>query len=175
MPPKTDAYQAPDLSLTLHQRCLAIKKALADDPNYEGWDTSGLRNVELIKADPVEQTTLWELTITPIMCNKGQSLHGGCAATILDSLTSTALLTVARPGFMDGGHVSRTLSCTYLRPVPRGARVQIQSWVQAAGKKTANIRGEIRTMDGKRCVTCVHDKAVLPKPTRDDERQKAKL
>jgi len=39
----------------------------------------------------------------------------------------------------------------------------VECRVVAAGKRTANVSGEIRTKDGKVCVTCVHDKAVFEK------------
>lgn len=159
-----DAYRGPDVSMSPHDRCLALHAALISDPDYTGFDIAPLKQSKLISASAETQSTKWSFTVTDNLCNKGGNLHGGCAATLLDSLTSTALLTVARPGFLDGGHVSRTLSCTYLRPVASGTECIVECWVVAAGKRTANVRGEIRTADGKVCVACVHDKAVLEKP-----------
>jgi acyl-coenzyme A thioesterase PaaI-like protein len=49
---------------------------------------------------------------------------------------------------------------TYLRPVPNGAKTTIESEVVAAGRNTANLVGRI-LVNGKVCVTCVHDKAVF--------------
>ena len=159
-----DAYRGPDLSMSPHDRCLALHAALISDTSYTGFDIAPLKQAKLISASSETQSTLWEFTVTDELCNKGGNLHGGCSATLLDSLTSTALLTIARPGFLDGGHVSRTLACTYLRPVPSGTKCIVECWVVAAGKRTANVRGEIRGMDRKVCVSCVHDKAVLEKP-----------
>lgn len=96
-----------------------------------------------------------------ILCNKGGNLHGGAAATLLDSLTSTSLLTIAKPGFLDAGHVSRNLNTTYLRPVPVGSKCTVECEVVAAGKNTAMVRGVIKNADGKVAVFCVHDKAVF--------------
>ena len=43
-----------------------------------------------------------------------------------------------------------------------GTECVVEYWVVAAGKRTANVRGEIRTKkDGKVCVSCVDDKAVF--------------
>jgi acyl-coenzyme A thioesterase PaaI-like protein len=124
----------------------------------DGPDTAAVKNVRLVSVK--EGSTHWEIDIEPHLCNKGKNLHGGAACTILDNLTSTALLTIAKPGFLDGGHVSRTITMSYLRPVPMYSKAEIECRVVAAGKSTANLYGEIR-VDGKVCVTCIHDKAVF--------------
>ena len=91
-------------------------------------------------------------------------MHGGAATTILDSLTSAVLLTIAKPGFLDAGHVSRALNTTFLRPVPVGTKCTVECEVVAAGKKTAMVRGVIKLPNGKIAVHCAHDKAVFAKP-----------
>lgn len=40
-------------------------------------------------------------------------------------------------------------------------KVIVECEVVAAGKNTALVRGDIKTLDGKTCVSCVHDKAVF--------------
>ena len=164
MPDGIRAYQQPNLSLSATDRVLALYNELtAPPPVGESvcFDTLPLQYATFVSASTESQSTSWSFIAAPELCNKGGNLHGGCAATLLDSLTSTALLTIARPGFLDGGHVSRTLSCTYLRPVPMGTECVVECRVVAAGKRTANLSGEIRTKDGKVCVACVHDKAVF--------------
>lgn len=165
MPAGIQAYNKPELSLSVPDRVRALYTEITGPlPPGESvcFDALPLTHTTLISASAESQSTLWSFTCAPALCNKSGNLHGGCAATLLDSLTSTALLTIARPGFLDGGHVSRTLSCTYLRPVPMGTECVVECWVVAAGKRTANVRGEIRTKkDGKVCVSCVHDKAVF--------------
>jgi uncharacterized protein (TIGR00369 family) len=158
------AYQRPNLSLSPTDRVRVLYDELIAHPPAGAsicFDALPLQHATFVSASAETQSTLWTFTCAPELCNKSGNLHGGCAATLLDSLTSTVLLTIARPGYLDGGHVSRTLSCTYLRPVPMGAEVVVECWVVAAGKRTANVRGEIRTKDGKVCVACVHDKAVF--------------
>jgi uncharacterized protein (TIGR00369 family) len=168
MPGGIRAYQQPNLSLPVADRVRALYAELTAPPLAPGesvcFDALPLHHARFVSASAEDQSTLWSFTCGPELCNKGGNLHGGCAATLLDSLTSTVLLTIARPGFLDGGHVSRTLSCTYLRPVPMGIECVVECWVVAAGKRTANVRGEIRTKDGKVCVACVHDKAVFERP-----------
>lgn len=143
----------------IRERVQALSDAIVNDPNFNGFDTYALRgSVSLVDVRP--SFTRWEMEIGSHLCNKTGNLHGGAAATILDNLTSTALLTIAKPGFLDGGHVSRTITMSYLRPVPMGSKVTIDCEVQAAGRNTANILGKV-FLDGKLCVTCVHDKAVF--------------
>ena len=132
-------------------------------------------NIQLTKAELGR--TEYTMNITSAHCNKGKNLHGGMACIILDNLTSTALLTLAKPGFLDAGHVSRTITMSYVRPVPIGSKATIVCEVVAAGRNTANLKGEIQ-VDGKTCVTCIHDKVVFKRgevhPKQKDH-AKAKL
>ena len=155
----------PDLSQTPHARCLAVHEALTTDPTYTGFDRLVLTQCRLLSASASSQSTVFEFTVTPPLCNKGGYLHGGAAATILDNLTSTALLTIARPGFLDAGHVSRTLTVTYLKPVPPGV-YRVESEVVSAGKTLAHVRGSIVTLEGKVCVSCTHDKHVFTREAK---------
>lgn len=157
------AYQSPDLSLPIEERIQNIYEELSNTPGYNGFDVLGLKQCKFVSANAEKQSTSWELIVTPELCNKGGNLHGGAAATILDTLTSTALLTIAKPGFLDAGHVSRNLNTTYLRPLPAGSKATVECEVVAAGKNTAMVRGVIKTQDGKIAVFCAHDKAVFKK------------
>lgn len=67
--------------------------------------------------------------------NRLGNCHGGCIATLFDFCTTTALIPVARPGYWAYMGVSRTLNVTYLRPVPLGEVVLIESEVVHAGKR----------------------------------------
>ncbi|EXJ83366.1 hypothetical protein A1O1_06987 [Capronia coronata CBS 617.96] len=158
--PKRTIFQMNDfLNLPIRDRVQALSDAIIKDPDFFGFDTYALRSgVKLVDVQP--NITKWEIEIGSHLCNRSRNLHGGAAATILDNLTSTALLTIAKPGFLDGGHVSRTITMSYLRPVPIGAKVTVDCEVQSAGRNMANIVGKI-FLDGKLCVSCVHDKAVF--------------
>lgn len=61
-------------------------------------------------------------------------LHGGAAAMIVDMCTTAAQAPVARPGYWVFGGVSRTLSVTYLRPMPKGTEILIACEVMQVGK-----------------------------------------
>lgn len=158
--PGFDRYQNPDFEASLRDRVLALSRAINEDPTYCGPDTVANRAGKTTLISAEVGRTEWEMEINDAHCNKSGNLHGGMACIILDNLTSTALLTLAKPGFLDAGHVSRTITMSYLRPVPHGSKVKIVCEAVAAGKTTANLRGEIY-VDGKVCVTCIHDKVVF--------------
>lgn len=160
-PPQKHFYQALDLlHLPVKERVLALENEMLQDPEYSGFDTFSLKNSGLALLDAQPNRTTWQLDIGSHLCNKSGNLHGGAAATIMDNLTSTALITIMKDGFLDGGHVSRTITMSYLRPVPDGSRVRVECEVQSAGRNTANVEGRLYVND-KLAVTCVHDKAVF--------------
>ncbi|KEF56505.1 uncharacterized protein A1O9_06692 [Exophiala aquamarina CBS 119918] len=158
--PKTHFYQNLNIQhLPIKERVVALQKEISQDPDYQGFDYLTLKDgFQLLEAVP--NRTVWEAVITSRLCNKSGNLHGGAAATLMDNLTSTALVTISKPGFLDAGHVSRTITMSYLRPVPKGSTVRIECEVQAAGRNTANLLGRM-FVNGKLAVTCVHDKAVF--------------
>ncbi|QDS75824.1 hypothetical protein FKW77_000714 [Venturia effusa] len=158
-----NSYLHVDLSQPIEGRIKSLQQEIIASPDYAGFDVSGLKQCKLISASVEKQSSTWELTVTPELCNKSGNLHGGAAATLLDTLTSTAFLTIAKEGFLDAGHVSRALNTTYLRPVPVGSVCRVECEVVAAGKNTAMARGVIYSADGKACVHCAHDKAVFKK------------
>ncbi|KIV95802.1 hypothetical protein PV10_03412 [Exophiala mesophila] len=160
-PPRKHFFQNLKLwHLPMRERVLALHKEITRDDGYRGFDTISLEGTNLTLVECESNRTVWEMDIPAHVCNKSGNLHGGAAATILDNLTSTALVTIAREGFLDSGHVSRTITMSYLRPVPLGSKARIECDVQAAGKNTANLLGKI-IVNGKLAVTCVHDKAVF--------------
>ncbi len=144
---------------TIEERTRA---AIAMQIQSEDWASRTMSECTFISCSPTANTIILELTIQPFLGNMGSNLHGGAASTILDNATSTALHVLAKHDAGNFGAVSRTLTITYLRPVPVGTRVRVESEVVTHGKTMANIRGAIRTLDGKVCVTCTHDKVIIP-------------
>ncbi|EKV19098.1 Thioesterase family protein, putative [Penicillium digitatum PHI26] len=105
-------------------------------------------------------TVSFLLTITPALSNYLGNLHGGCAATLIDVLSTTILLGVSEPGKFSVGGVSRNLKVTYLRPVPTGTEVRLICEVIHVGKRLALLRAEIqRAESGDICVIGEHEKA----------------
>ncbi|KAK2751119.1 hypothetical protein FQN57_000194 [Myotisia sp. PD_48] len=149
----------PESSPELLENAKAYLNKVSSTRTYQGWDKELLQSVEATHASPGRVE--FEFTVIEEMCNPLGILHGGCAATILDDLSSTALYTLGTDGKRPGQTVSRTLSLTYLRALPIGTRVRCVNEVIHSGKSLATLSARLETLDGKWCVACTHDKAVL--------------
>ena len=62
---------------------------------------------------------------------------------------------------MQCGTVTRTLTVTCIRQVMAGAKVRLEAELVSIGKTMGNVKGVIKTMDGKVCFACTHDKVIL--------------
>lgn len=91
-------------------------------------------------------------------------MHGGAAGVIFDMSTTTALCPIARPGFWEFmGGVTRSLNISYLKAVPIGTTVRLNSKVVSVGKQMAMIRGDMKSLDGKTTYCTVeHHKVNVP-------------
>lgn len=102
----------------------------------------------------------YRLFVTPNMCNTMKNLHGGCAATLVDNLSTAILMGVSRPGVFQYGGVSRNLNVTYLRPVPLDTEIRLICEVVHVGRRLALLKAEIRRVDNDElCVIADHQKA----------------
>ena len=101
--------------------------------------------------------------LTPqAFCNRQGQLHGGAASMIVDMATTMAQAPLARVGYWEFGGVSRTLNCTFLRPVGHGVEVDVMAEVIQVGKALATIQCRIqRKADGVVCITGEHNKAFV--------------
>ncbi|KAL4807072.1 HotDog domain-containing protein [Aspergillus unguis] len=111
-----------------------------------------------------QPTMSFTMTIARRHCNLFGNLHGGCAATLFDALSSMILLPLSKPGVFQMGGVSRHLDVTYLRPVPAGSTVKLKTTVVSMGKRLALLRCEIVKVgengeEGDVCMVCDHEKA----------------
>jgi acyl-coenzyme A thioesterase 13 len=120
--------------------------------------------------------TVFEFQVKSNHTNGMKNLHGGCCATLFDWCTTTALVLVSKKGFWRFKGVSRTLNVTYLRPVPEGEVVLIESELVHAGKNlcmpialsslriktdkhTGTLKGVMkRKSDGAILAMCEHGK-----------------
>ncbi|KAK1967349.1 thioesterase superfamily protein [Colletotrichum eremochloae] len=99
-------------------------------------------------------------TVRPEHCNRSGNLHGGAAATLFDALTTMCLALVNdRPGYWQFLGVSRTLSCSYLRPAPAGEECLVECEIVQVGRLLCHLRGTLRRKrDGSVLATCEHHK-----------------
>ncbi|KAK2783382.1 hypothetical protein FQN52_009640 [Onygenales sp. PD_12] len=144
------------------RRMKAIYDAEIKNDTYKGYNHDLFRTTiryDTATLGPPPRTSFL-LTISPPLCNKSNSLHGGCASTLIDVLSTGLLLALSRPGFFShGGGVTRSLNVKFLRPVALGTEVRIVSELVHAGKRLALVRTEIRRVaDGVVCVVGEHDK-----------------
>ncbi|KAF2702913.1 hypothetical protein K504DRAFT_393638, partial [Pleomassaria siparia CBS 279.74] len=108
----------------------------------------------------------FEMHIAPELGNAFGTFHGGAVVTVLDMLTSITVAAPARPGWSDM-HVSRSLSCAFLRPLSVGAKARIECEVVAMGRRMVLCRAVVRdNMTNAICYTCEHDKVNVADDSR---------
>ncbi len=88
--------------------------------------------------------------------NMFSTMHGGCHATLIDVVSTAALVTVTgKPG------VSVSLSISYLRPGVSNAELEVKSRVVKFGKRLGTIVTDIVDLvTGEMLVTGIHIKAM---------------
>ena len=160
-----DAYRETDFSLSLEERVQAYLASIIADAAYGGFDSGPLRHTEFIVVSAEHQTIQFNFRVLEFMCNKDGNLHGGAASTIFDNLSSTALFTIGRPGFWNNLGVTRSLSVVFHRPLPMNTSVILTSSVVSAGRRLADVQAVIKTLDGKVCATCRHEKVRVVTPS----------
>ncbi|KAH8774869.1 HotDog domain-containing protein [Hyaloscypha finlandica] len=148
-------------------RVLALLGGGAAEDAYQGWGSTFFHDsLDFVSAtaSPAGRT-VFRLTVLPSHCNRLGNLHGGCTATVFDICTSTALAPIAKPGYWQYAGVSRGLSVTYLKPVPVGEKVLVDSEVVSAGKRMCVLRGTMRReSDGEVLALCEHGKVSIDPP-----------
>eukprot|EP00026_Physarum_polycephalum_P021038 Phypoly_transcript_24031.p1 GENE.Phypoly_transcript_24031~~Phypoly_transcript_24031.p1 ORF type:complete len:153 (+),score=21.16 Phypoly_transcript_24031:31-459(+) len=88
-------------------------------------------------------------------CNGLGNLHGGATSTLVDIITTYALMTVG-----DRLGVSTELSVSFLSAAPLGSRIYIEAVVEKAGKSLAFTTCTIKTEDGRLVALGRHTKHV---------------
>lgn len=112
---------------------------------------------------PGTATAVFEMKAAPEFTSSMGNLHGGAVALILDTCTSICAAPLAQEGsvWVFGG-VSRTLSITYLRPIPESTNLVIECQVLQQGSRLSALRGEIRQKeDGRLLAVAEHNKASI--------------
>lgn len=129
---------------------------------FQDWMASLVPHLKLVSVSPSmpHPSITISYTVQSDHCNRLHNLHGGCAATLFDFITTLPLSLINKPGFWQYLGVSRTLNTTYFRPVPAGVEVTIEAEIVQVGRKLATIRGTMRRRsDGAIMAVCEHGKA----------------
>ncbi|KAI0647640.1 hypothetical protein C8Q79DRAFT_1000496 [Trametes meyenii] len=129
-----------------------------------------LREVELYtrpQDGKLQTRVLYEVTVSEDMLNRGNTLHGGCAAFMIDVCSSVALRVLGRVQGKPAEFVSQTIVSTFHAPAPLGATLNIVNTTTSFGARTVSARVEIWDATHRRlCVSGVHNKMAPSEPTR---------
>ncbi|KAF2720658.1 Thioesterase/thiol ester dehydrase-isomerase [Polychaeton citri CBS 116435] len=122
-----------------------------------------LEAIKITKAEKFSDTTAVIHYVFPIQhefLNPAGGLHGGAAAAFFDVATTWVLFLIARaPNFWVSMGTTRTLNCTYLRPVREGEMVRLEAEIVHAGKRMCMLKAVLkRESDDALLVTCEHNK-----------------
>jgi len=99
------------------------------------------------------------------MLNPGGSMHGGCAAFLIDACTTLVFLAASR-----SAGVSASMDVVYHAPAALGAKLRIVNTAIAVGARIMSARSEIWDDTTKRlCVTGIH---VKMEPSAPKSKQK---
>lgn len=141
--------------------------ATADAPDkILSWETSSFATVRLLGTETGR--AVFVMTVTPDLCNGLGTLHGGCAATLLDIMTSMSVATLPpggkigslKPGETNPGaplppeddktpsvngilSVTRTLNLTYLRASRAGETLVCDTAVMGMGRRALAVEGRL--------------------------------
>jgi len=113
-----------------------------------------------------EARVVCEVTVTEDMLNPEGSLHGGCAAFLIDACTTLVFLAAARCA-----GVSASMNVVYHAPAAPGAKLRIVNSAVAIGARIMTARSEIWDDTTQRlCVTGVHIKMEASRPKKPKQK-----
>ncbi|RDL33625.1 Thioesterase ester dehydrase-isomerase [Venustampulla echinocandica] len=152
--------------VSAEDRVRSILEGSMGDDIFQGWGASLVHeDIQLVTASSNPGRVVFRYTVKPSHCNRLGNLHGGCTATLFDICTTTSLAPIAKEGFWVFAGVSRTLSVTYIRPIPVGETVLIDCEVVHAGKRLCALKGQMkRESDGAVMAVCEHGKVSIDPP-----------
>ncbi|KAK0743725.1 HotDog domain-containing protein [Schizothecium vesticola] len=124
-------------------RHMAVRMEQDDDKE---WTTPLLPTLTLLSTSPSlpRPSLVFAFTPTAAHLNGLSNMHGGAMATLFDFCTAAVLVLVTRPGRYHYWGVTRTLSTTYLRPVPVGTALLVECEAVAVGRQMSHLRGVLR-------------------------------
>ncbi|BEI88130.1 uncharacterized protein CcaverHIS019_0108480 [Cutaneotrichosporon cavernicola] len=106
--------------------------------------------------------SVYSVVVTEDMCNPLGNLHGGAAATLIDTVSSASSAILATEGFwgipMLSG-VSIALDVTYYNACPVGTKAKLTVTIEHMGGSLGNLRADLTDWEtGKRYASGTHVK-----------------
>ncbi|GIL44579.1 hypothetical protein Vafri_2108 [Volvox africanus] len=123
--------------------------AMEGRPTFDHTALQGLRVVEV-----AEGRIVCEMPVSERVQNRYGTLHGGAAATLVDTISTAALLTRS-----PHSGVSVHLAVTYLAPMPGGEEVVVDARITRVGRQLASLEVQLRRKTtGQLVATGTHTK-----------------
>lgn len=119
--------------------------ARADPPPAAMGQTMGMRLMAVSEGHVLFHAVADERHLNPL-----GAVHGGFAATLLDSATGCAVHTMLGAGV---GYGTVDLAVKMLRPVPRGQTLVAEARVVHVSRTIGVAEGSLKTQDGKLLAT----------------------
>ncbi|SJL02613.1 uncharacterized protein ARMOST_05944 [Armillaria ostoyae] len=121
-----------------------------------------------------EAETVCEIEVTRDMCNVYGTLHGGCAAYLIDPCSVSALVALGVATGTDGTGVSQSMNLIWHRPAVQGRQLRIVSNTISMDGRLRSSRSEIQdSHSGVVYVSAVH--TTMPLNTKPPNASKGKL
>ncbi|KAK0443912.1 uncharacterized protein EV420DRAFT_1575349 [Desarmillaria tabescens] len=109
-----------------------------------------------------EAETVCEIEVTRDMCNVYGTLHGGCAAYLIDPCSVSALVALGVATGTDGTGVSQSMNLIWYRPAVQGTQLRIVSNTISMNGRLRSSRTEIQDRhSGVVYVSAVHTTTAL--------------
>ncbi|PLB51974.1 thioesterase family protein [Aspergillus steynii IBT 23096] len=113
--------------------------------------------IESTSPSPTPSIT-FRLTITAEMLNGGGALHGGCASTLIDDLTTVFLAAVSRPGLYSQYGVTRNIRVAFFEPLVKGGDVRVVCGIEHVGRRLVLLGARVYDARGRICVMGENEK-----------------
>jgi acyl-coenzyme A thioesterase 13 len=134
----------------------AFLRTLVSGEVRETFDSVSLSGCDVHGIRAGEGEIQCRVRVTPSAVNMFDTMHGGCLATLVDVVSTAALVTVTgKPG------VSVSITMNYVRAGAKDAELEVRSRVAKHGKRLATmITDVVDVASGELCVTGTHVKSM---------------
>ncbi|KAI0769154.1 hypothetical protein BD413DRAFT_560142 [Trametes elegans] len=153
-----------DISPAIQQQILAFSDFHIRDINFAHsiGEKVMLKEVEVSRRtedNRLQARVVYQLKVEDDMLNQAQTMHGGCAAFLLDVCPSVPLALLAMIQDKPADYTSQAMVMTFHAPAPRGATLNVMNTTVSLGSRTVSARAEIWDVTHRRlCVSGVLSK-----------------